>query len=125
MCTSRKKRSNGSRSYLGIVWPDYLCLAIVAIVELSLHEASIYHYKARLIPIWPSVILSDNGVTSYIRAETRISYPLEPEPIPSFECGLIVVFVPLLVIALFQIKFRSIWDFHAGAVGVLKALVST
>jgi len=36
----------------------------------------------------------------------------------------IVVFVPILVIAIFQLKIQSFWDFHAGVVGVLKAVVS-
>jgi hypothetical protein len=37
----------------------------------------------------------------------------------------VVVVVPLLVIGLFQIKTWSLWDLHAGVMGVLKALVST
>jgi len=46
------------------------------------------------------------------------------EPLPTWGCALVVVFVPILVIAIFQLKIQSFWDFHAGVVGVLKAVVS-
>jgi hypothetical protein len=54
----------------------------------------------------------------------EITYPWVTEPLPTFGCALVVVFVPLLVIAIFQLQTRSLWDFHAGILGVLKAVVS-
>jgi hypothetical protein len=47
------------------------------------------------------------------------------EPLPTRGCAVVVVLVPLLVIGMFQIKTWSLCDFHAGVVGLLKAVVST
>ncbi|KAI6714441.1 lipid phosphate phosphatase 1 [Diplocarpon mali] len=49
------------------------------------------------------------------------SYPFVKEPLSTWACGMIVVFVPMLVITLFQLNMRSILDFHDGFTGTLKA----
>ncbi|KAH9213380.1 phosphatidic acid phosphatase type 2/haloperoxidase [Leptodontidium sp. 2 PMI_412] len=58
-------------------------------------------------------------------APPELSYPWIKEPIPTWACGVVVVLVPMLVITLFQLKLRSLWDFHAGLTGTLKATVSS
>lgn len=44
---------------------------------------------------------------------------------PSWTCALANFAVPIVVVAIFQVKFKSLWDFHAGMTGTLKALVAT
>jgi hypothetical protein len=62
---------------------------------------------------------------SEVRLPSDMTYPMVKEPLPTWGCALVVVFVPLLVVAVFQLKTWSLWDFHAGVVGIFKAVVST
>jgi hypothetical protein len=85
------------------------------------------YYKDRhVVPMLPSItpFSTPRHIESY-QLPVGISYPWVKEPLPTHGCALVVVLAPLLVIGLFQIKTWSVWDFHAGVVGLLKGVVST
>jgi hypothetical protein len=109
-------------SYLRIVWLEYLSIAVVAASALWVYSLPVYYLEQRLIPIQRSSALGNasEGSVLLFHGPVELSYPLVKEPLPTWACGLVVVFVPLLVVTMFQLKLRSLWDFHAGFTGTLK-----
>ncbi|CAL3972574.1 unnamed protein product [Diplocarpon coronariae] len=99
-------------SYLRIVWFDYVSIAAVAASALWVHPLPMYYLEHRLISI---------KLSTYGDATQDLAYPFVKEPLSTWACGMIVVFVPMLVITLFQLNMRSILDFHDGFTGTLKA----
>ncbi|EKD21354.1 phosphatidic acid phosphatase beta [Drepanopeziza brunnea f. sp. 'multigermtubi' MB_m1] len=115
-------------SYLRIVWLEYLSIAVVATSALWAYSLPVYYLELRLIPIQRSSAprSASEGSVPLFHGLVELSYPLVKEPLPTWACGLVVVLLPLLVITMFQLKLRSLWDFHAGFTGTLKtAAVST
>jgi diacylglycerol diphosphate phosphatase/phosphatidate phosphatase len=81
-----------------------------------------YYFEYRYLHIWP---VKDNLADTFaFRGPPEYSYPAVPEPVSSVSCALLVIFVPIIVIAVFQIRIRSFWDFHAGVFGSLKGIVA-
>ncbi|PBP18364.1 phosphatidic acid phosphatase beta [Diplocarpon rosae] len=108
-------------SYLRIVWFDYVSIAAVAASALWVYSLPMYYLDHRLIPIQFST--SEDAIQDSvpeIRGPIELSYPYVKEPLPTWACAVVVVFVPMLFITMFQLKMRSIWDFHAGFTGTLK-----
>jgi hypothetical protein len=116
----------GRAAYIQVVWLEYLCLSVVAAFTLGLYCTPTYYKDYRVVPMLPSI--TPSGISQpfgQFQLPLEISYPLVGEPLPTRGCAVVVVLVPLLVIGMFQIKTWSLWDFHAGVVGLLKAVVST
>jgi hypothetical protein len=116
----------GCAAYIQVVWLEYLCLSVVAAFTLGLYCTPTYYKDYRVVPMLPSI--TPSGVSQpfgQFQLPLEISYPLVGEPLPTRGCAVVVVLVPLLVIGMFQIKTWSLWDFHAGVAGLLKAVVST
>ncbi len=119
-------RRRGWAAYLRVTWLEYLGLIVVAGLTLIVYCTPMVSKDHRVVSFVPSINLSNKHQPfQEFQVPMEISYPWVKEPIPTFGCALVVVFVPLLVIGIFQIKTRSLWDLHAGVIGVLKALVST
>jgi diacylglycerol diphosphate phosphatase/phosphatidate phosphatase len=124
--TPPKSNSTGWITYLRIVWRDWLCLGLVALLSAGLYFTPIYCFRHRLVSI-NTPVSSNNIVDTHhdLRFSVDLGYPWSREPISTLACALVAVFVPASVMALFQLRLRSLWDMHAGTVGVLKAIVST
>ena len=124
--TPPKSNSAAWITYLRIVWRDWLCLGLVALLSAGLYFTPIYYFKHRLVSI-NTPVSSNNTVDTHhdLHFPVDLGYPWSREPISTLACALVAVFVPASVMALFQIRLRSLWDMHAGTVGVLKAIVST
>jgi diacylglycerol diphosphate phosphatase/phosphatidate phosphatase len=124
---SRKHaRRRGWVTYFRVTWLEYLGLIVVAGLTLGVYCTPMFSKDHRVVSLVPSINLSNKDQPfQEFQVPMDISHPWVKEPIPTFGCALVVVFVPLLVIGIFQIKTRSLWDLHAGVMGVLKALVST
>ena len=121
-----KPRERGSVPYWRVVWRDYASIAVVAASSLWVYLLPMYLLDHRVVPVSKFNLrrnLDDQGVV--FGGPSDLSYPWIREPIPTWACGVVVVLVPLLVITLFQLKLRSLWDFHAGLTGTLKATVSS
>jgi len=129
-CTSKPRhnqhpRLKGVITYLRVAWVDYLVIVLVAGLGLGIYFTPVYNVNHRVIPIWPSVMNSNiTDALQDLRVPTEYSYPWLKEPLPSWACALVVILVPFLVICIFQLKIRSLWDLHAGLLGVLKAIVA-
>ncbi|RDW62705.1 hypothetical protein BP5796_11007 [Coleophoma crateriformis] len=114
-------------SYWKAVWLDFACIGFVAACILPVLYMPIFFSEQRLIPMQPPVLpfrlsplaLSDFGLPP------ELSLPRKPELLPTWACAFIVILGPIAVISVFQIKLRSMWDFHAGTIGILKAVVAT
>lgn len=120
---SRKTTVAGLTTYFRLVWLDYLSIAVSALLMTGIYFTPMYYLENRYLQVWPS---RDNMASSEtFRGPIEFSYPAVPEPVPSVNCALLAIFVPILVIATFQVRIRSVWDFHAGASGSLKGVVST
>jgi len=111
--------------YWQIVWIDYASIVIVAAFSLFVYYLPMYQIEQRLVPLSRSISSTnmDDALRS-IYSPPELSYPTFQEPLPSWACAMVVVFVPLFVISIFQFKLRSLWDFHAGLTGTLKAVVA-
>ena len=129
-CQPSTHRGNGRRSNwttsIQVAWLEYTCLSAVAALTLSLYCTPMYYKDRHVVPMLPSItpFSTPRHIESY-QLPVGISYPWVKEPLPTHGCALVVVLAPLLVIGLFQIKTWSVWDFHAGVVGLLKGVVST
>jgi diacylglycerol diphosphate phosphatase/phosphatidate phosphatase len=124
--TLPKSNSAGCIIYLRIVWRDWLCVGLVALLSAGLYFTPIYYFKHRLVSINTPVSTNDTVDAHHEpRFPVHLGYPWSREPISTLACALVAVFVPASVMALFQLRFRSLWDMHAGMLGVLKAIVST
>ncbi|KAE9375622.1 hypothetical protein N431DRAFT_403387 [Stipitochalara longipes BDJ] len=129
-CQLSPQRGYARRSdwttYILVVWLDYVCLSVVAALTLGLYCTPMYYKDRHVVPMLPSITLfsTSRRFESY-QLPMGISYPWVKEPLPTYGCALAVVIVPLLVMGLFQIRTWSVWDFHTGVMGLLKAVVST
>ena len=129
-CQLSSLRGNAGRinwaTYIRIAWLDYVCLSVVAALTLSLYYTPMYYKDRHVVLMIPSIALfsTSRHYESY-QLPMDISYPWVKEPLPTYGCALVVVLVPLLVIGIFQMKSWDLWGFHAGVVGLLKAVVFT
>jgi hypothetical protein len=71
----------------------------------------------RVFPVWRSY----DGT---LQGPLYISYPFVPQIISSVLAAVLCLTVPFAIVALFQIRLRNLWDFHAAAFGLLKALIA-
>ena len=118
-------KTKGFVAYLRATWPEYTSVVMIAILTGSVYFIPIYHYPQRVVPMLPSPWFNTSSSLNALRAPTELTYPWEKEPLTSAECGMVVVLIPFLVIALFQFRLRSYWDLHAGFLGILKGVIST
>lgn len=113
-------------TYFQVVWLEYLYLSVVAAFTLALYCTPMYYKEYRVVLMLPSITPSSTSeLFRQYQLPMGISYPRVQEPIPTYGCAVVVVLVPSLVMSIFQIKHWSVWDFHAGVIGVLRAVVST
>ena len=119
-------RRRGWATYLRVTWLEYVCLVVVGGLTLGVYCTPMFRKDHRVVSLMPSINLSNKDQPfQEFQVPMDISHPWVKEPVPTFSCALVVVFVPLLMIGIFQLKTRSLWDLHAGVMGVLKALAST
>jgi hypothetical protein len=113
--------------FLRYTWIDTLVLFIFGIIILCLYWAPNNLRTPPVIPIWPRVPVDGNTCAKFLdlRAPTEFQYPWQKSPLSDIVCAVIITVVPIVVIGLFQLKIRSCWDFHAGQLGVLKAVTTT
>jgi diacylglycerol diphosphate phosphatase/phosphatidate phosphatase len=111
----------GIITYSRLVWSDVLCLIciglLLAVVDLIPMSQQPYHSSYRVVPMRTL----DNGST--FRGPTELSYPYFEPLLSSEACGFVTVGIPILVIALCQVRIRSWRDFHRAVVGSLKAVL--
>jgi hypothetical protein len=123
---SSEPASVSSSRHLQAICIDYLSILSLALLTLGIWIAPMYYVEDRIVPLWRLNSGGSLHSSGYeLRPPVELEYPWRREPLPSWSCGFLVVCVPLLVVAAFQIKSRHIWDFHAGVAGVLKAVVAT
>jgi hypothetical protein len=128
---SRKAEKKATRArikaLLRYTWIDNLVLFIFGIIILCLYWAPNNLRNPPVIPIWPAIPVdgTTKGKFLNLRAPTEFQYPWQKSPLNDIVCAVIITAVPIIVIALFQLRIRSCWDFHAGQLGVLKAVTTT
>ncbi len=123
MCLSTRK---GIVTYVNAVAINQASLFVVIGLTVGILFAPMYQFAERKFHVWPTSMNSTMLISTWdVRPPSDYGYPLQKEPLDSWACALIVVLVPWIVIGLFQIKLRSLWDFHAGCVGIAKAVIST
>ena len=113
--------------FLRYTWIDTLILCISGIVVLCLYWAPNNLRNPLVIPIWPRspVNGSPGGMSLDLGTPTEFQYPWQKSPLNDIVCAVIITIVPIVVIGLFQLKIHSCWDFHAGQMGILKAVTTT
>lgn len=79
------------------------------------------------MPFWSQVPLTPDTPIGHLdlRTPTEYLYPYRDSPLSDYVCSVLVSVVPIMVVGLFQIRVRSVWDFNAGQVGILKAVTTT
>jgi diacylglycerol diphosphate phosphatase/phosphatidate phosphatase len=116
----------GGVAYLRLVWLDYISLLVVAGLTTGLYWSPMYYPGHQIISIRESSLRPLLSVAVHNpQGPDGLVYPAVEEPLPSWLCGVAVTVVPLMIIAAFQLKFRSLWDCHAGQLGLLKTAVVT
>ena len=105
-----------SRLFLRLVWLDLLCLTLVSLVMGALYLVPINRRNYRVFPVWRD---SDGS----LRGPAYISYPYVPQIITSPVAAAVCLTVPIAIVALFQVRLRSVWDMHAATFGLLRALI--
>ncbi|KAF4627238.1 hypothetical protein G7Y89_g10916 [Cudoniella acicularis] len=119
-------RSTNLLAHLYFAGLDLLGILVFISVTVGIWMGPTYYSDSRSVPMWPTVLSNcSNGTWQKLQPPQALDFPLRPEPIPSFACGVIVVFAPLLVVAILQFGNGSFWEFYAGAIGNLKAVVAT
>ncbi|CZT41417.1 uncharacterized protein RSE6_01153 [Rhynchosporium secalis] len=119
-------RGGDCPSYWSLVWRDYVSIAVVAAGSLWVYLLPMYLLDHRVVHV--SRLTPQSGIEDQLSrygGPPELSYPWIKEPIPTWACGFVVVVVPMLIVTLFQLKLRSLWDFHAGLTGNLRANVSS
>jgi diacylglycerol diphosphate phosphatase/phosphatidate phosphatase len=119
---SRKTVTNGLATYFHLVWLDYLSITISALLMAGVYYTPMYSFENRYLQVWPSI--DNNSGLETFHGPLKFSYSALSEPVSSINCALLAIFVPIIVIATFQIRIWSFWDFHAGALGSLKGVIS-
>ena len=112
-------------AYLRVVWSDLLSTALLGVLILSIYSSPIYLYNTRLLPILPAAIGSIPGTVLDRGAPVEFHYPQQKSPISDWACAAAALSIPMVLIAIFQLRVRSIWDLHAGIFGTLKAVGTT
>jgi hypothetical protein len=113
-------------AYLHYIWVDTLFLAIFGILILGLHFAPNNLKDPPLMPFWTEAPFARNITGNLdLRVPIEFLYPYRKTPLSDLACAVIVTIVPIIIIGLFQLRICSVWDFHAGQVGILKAVTTT
>jgi diacylglycerol diphosphate phosphatase/phosphatidate phosphatase len=111
--------------YLCLVWADIIFIAFVAALTLSFYLTPVYLSNHRSMPVWCKMTGNATHPVINLYPPKEYQYPSEVLVLPSWACGIVVILLPSLVVALFQLQKRCLWDLHAGIVGILKASVMT
>ena len=114
-------------AYLHFIWMDSLSLPLFGLLILGLHIIPNHRHDLPLMPIWiqDSVLANITRQDLDIRAPVEFMFPYQKSPLSDLVCAVAVHVVPIIVIALFQLRVRSLWDFYAGQLGILKAVTTT
>jgi hypothetical protein len=123
----QKSKKHCIRAYLRFIWVDALLLLLFGIVILGLHFAPNNRHDLPLMPFWTQVPITGNFTAQNLdlRTPTEFLFPYRKTPLSDLACAVAVTLIPILVIALFQLKICSVWDFNAGQFGTLKAVTTT
>lgn len=110
-------------NYCKLIWHDAVFIALVALACAGIYELSLHQSSDRLFPLRPS--RDEFGTVYDLQPPPEYSYPWLPDPCSNSTCALLVTIIPIMIIGVFQLRFRSLPDFHAGLSGILKAVVVT
>ena len=130
-CCMFKNHRNDKRHclqvYLRFIWVDALMLLLFGILITGLHFAPNNRHDLPLMPFWTQVPIIENFTVQNLdlRIPTEFLFPYRKAPLSDLACAVVVTLVPIIVIALFQLKICSVWDFNAGQFGTLKAVTTT
>lgn len=109
----------GCFTYLQWAWLDLLSVLSLCALLCGVYFIPVAHFTGgdnrRLVPMWFE--------NTTLRGPIELSYPNFEPRITSWACGMFAAGIPTLVIAVFQIRLRSFWDFQTGTLGNVKALV--
>jgi hypothetical protein len=122
---SSKLSGSCCSTYLHVMWSDLLSITLLGVLILGIYFTPIYLYNRRLLPFWPSDLENIPGTVLNLRAPIEFHYPQQKSPIPDWACATAVLLVPMVIVAIVQWRVRSVWDFHAGVIGTLKAVGTT
>ncbi|KAI9835576.1 MAG: hypothetical protein M1819_002027 [Sarea resinae] len=105
-----------SREYFQIVWLDLLSMILIASSMWGFYNLPMNRRQSRFFEV-------HRGYSGSIQGDHYISHPLMPQMVTSLIAATVCLGVPIVVIALFQCRLRSVWDTHAAVTGLLKALI--
>lgn len=108
-------------AYLRFVWVDALVIHLFGILVI------VFKFVPNSIDDRPQMPFRTHatGENLDLRFPTDFLYPYQDPPLSEFQCSIIFAVVPIAVIGLFQLRTRSIWDYHAGQIGTFRALTTT
>ena len=109
--------STAGRTVCRLFWIDVLWIAAVSLAMAGLYLVPPHRRSSRLFPLW-------RGPDGRIVGPRDISYPHVEEILTSLYAAIACLLVPIAVVVVVQIWLKSIWDFSAGVLGLLKTLVA-
>jgi hypothetical protein len=109
--------STTGKAICRLLWIDALWIAAVALAMGGLYLVPPHRRGSRLFPLW-------HGPDGRIVGPSDISYPYVEEILTSLYAAIACLLVPIALVLVVQLRVKSIWDFCAGVLGLLKALVA-
>ena len=111
--TQNRTESMNIRLYLQTFWMDYLLMAIMGALGLS-----IYYLRPAPNRVFPVYFANGEIV------QPEFSYPFRKDIIPIWLAAFLAFIIPLIFIALMQIRVRSFNDANTAIMGLLFSLIS-
>ena len=97
---------------------DLLGMVVFALFCAILAACRPFRIDTTMWPMWR------DPVSLNWRGPLDISYPIEKSVLNTFNCGLVVVLVPIAIVLFMQMYVKSFWDANAAILGLLKALTA-
>lgn len=94
-------------------WLDFATMVVMGALGLGI-------YFAEPRPARSFAVTFSNGEVVY----PQFAYPLRDEVIPIWLAAFLASVVPIVIMALMQIRVRSFWDFNNAVLGLLYSLIT-